>query len=318
MSSTSWKNVHQGMYPWETTFNKIIAAANVSALNGDTICIFSDYGGDNKESLYETISVLYVDIFASKDWEIKRQIIRQQYLADGRRMSFKNLNDRKRREALIPFLDAADEIAGINVTLAIQKKIKFLYSNMEAKDLLEKHLHTTGKWKNYGFERVVRVSHLVSFLIAGLSFPNQNVYWVSDEDNLFANDAKSKDMAKILSGFSGVYVKHTLSELGIGTTKIDEEDRGIEDFTSIPDLMAGAVAEITTNLSKAYGGGIPEGLASSLPEKLRPKTDLLCRWLGDNTQRLKRTVIVIEDIGENRVFASFMSLLNTLTFTMFA
>ena len=304
MSSTSWKNVHQGMYPWETTFNKIIATTNVSALNGDTICVFSDYGGDNKESLYETISVLYVDLFASKDWEIKRQIIRRQFLADGRRMSFKNLNDRKRREALVPFLDAADEIAGICVTLAIQKKVKFLYSNKHAKDLIEKHLNISGKWKAYGFERLLRVAHLISFLVAGLSNPNQNVYWVSDEDNLFANDTKSKDMAKILSGFSGVYVKHTFGELGIGTTKIDEEDRGIEDFVSIPDLTAGAVAEITTKLSKSYSGGIPKGLASQSSLLLSPKTDLLCRWLSDHTQKLRRTVITIQDNGMNNIYVS--------------
>jgi len=291
MPVPSWKSVPPGIYPWETTFNKIFANTNIPRPKGETICIFSDYGGDNQNSLYETISVLYVDLDASNEWEYKRQLVRQKFLPDGRRMSFKNLNDRKRREAIIPFLAAADEISGINVTLAIQKKIKSLYSNKEAKELLEKHLNTTGNWKEYAFERVLRVAHLISFLVAGLSSPNQNIYWVSDEDNLFANDAKSKDMAKVLSGFSGVYVEHTLGELGIGTTKIDEEDRGIEDFASIPDLMAGAVAEITTKLSKTYSGGIPKGLASSLPEKLGPKTDLLCRWLSDNTQKLKRTVI---------------------------
>jgi hypothetical protein len=49
-----------------------------------------------------------MDADSSMPWQIERLRIRQRYLPDGRRISFKGLNDVKKQQALIPFLEATD------------------------------------------------------------------------------------------------------------------------------------------------------------------------------------------------------------------
>jgi hypothetical protein len=89
-------------------------------------------------------------------------------------------------------------------------------------------------------------------------------------------------------------VSHSLGNLGVGTTKIDEEDRIDEDLNAIPDLMSGAVAEAATALAHACGGSIPIRVAVPLDKPLTPKTDLIYSWIADNQYSLQRAVTVIE------------------------
>ena len=98
----------------------------------------------------------------------------------------------------------------------------------------------------------------------------------------------------MLGKFSGLYVRHPLGELGIGTTILDEGDRLEEDLAAIPDLAAGAISEITTKLSRKSGRKIPRGLAIPYTYNFSAKTEIIGSWLMDNTQKLKRTIIVFE------------------------
>ena len=110
-----------------------------------------------------------------------------------------SLGDRQRQKALIPFLDASDELSGVLTTFAFRKSIKDLYTDKELFKLLQNTWDFKSKWKQKSFENMVRVAHLVGLLIGGLSRPNQNIYWISDEDKLFAKfKAKHKTCNKCL------------------------------------------------------------------------------------------------------------------------
>ncbi|MGA7677848.1 MAG: hypothetical protein WCA51_05705 [Dehalococcoidia bacterium] len=248
----------------------------------------SDYGGQHKESNYEIISILAFDYEAAIEWEIKRRQIRNKILKDGRRMSFKNLGDHRRKQALPPFLSAANSIAGICAIFVISKRIKYLCSLPEQLRELAKYAALEGNWKANSLEHVIRIVHFVSLLIAGLSHPDQNVYWISDEDYLFANIPRSQDVTRLTSYFTSYYVKHPLGELGIGTTQIDESDLRLEDLAALPDLVAGALSEIATKIATTHNGYIPVRLAFPLPTKLSWKSKMLSDWLSDNTSKLKK------------------------------
>jgi hypothetical protein len=75
-------------------------------------------GGAVKSHLYDVLSVLYLDLQQSSEWEQRRRVIRASHMGDGRRMCFKSLNDQRRQEALIPFLDAANSIYGLALSIA--------------------------------------------------------------------------------------------------------------------------------------------------------------------------------------------------------
>lgn len=289
-----WNRIRRPLYPWVPTVERIVNTLSIPALNGPVIYVASDYGGAHDASLYETISFVYLDMEASSEWETLRRAVRKQYLGDGRRMSFKALNDRQRQKALVPFLDAANHISGIALTMAIRKTVKNFCSDKDFFLYSKRKLGLDHRIKYSEFEKMLRVVQVVSMLVGGLSKPNQNLYWISDEDALFANDLRSRAVKAVLDRWSSHYVNHPMGEVGVGTTTIDEGDRLDEDLNAIPDLMSGAVAEMVTAVANELGGRIPTQVAVPLRFSVSPKADIIYDWVCDNQYRLQRVVIVVE------------------------
>jgi len=273
----------------------------VPRLYGPMIFIASDYGGAHKTSDYEVISVLYVDAEASGEWESRRQVVRALCMADGRRMSFKNLGDRQRQKALLTFLGASEALSGVCVSLVIRKSLKWLHGDRAFLDHIRKVVPLRAKWRDCQLERMLCITHLVGFLTGGLSRPGQSFYWISDQDDTFANRQKSADSAQVVSRFTSHYVRHQLGEMGVGTTALDEGDRFEEDLAAISDLMAGAIAELATEFGKACGGCIPSNFTIPFARKLRPKVELLVDWIYDNTGSFKKVVVLFEKQRDGRL-----------------
>lgn len=303
MRNQNWKPLQTPIYPWTRSFEKIISSYELPTLSGPIIYTVSDYGGSHKTSRYQTISVLFVDLENSRNWEIQRRQIRQQYLKDGRRLSFKGLNDKLKQNALIPFLEATDLIRGVSVTLIISKAIDNLYLRKKDLAVTRKSFGLESKWKYSSLKTAIRVTHLVSMLTAGLTKEGQDVYWISDEDEIFANAQKTRDLQKIIGKFSAINVNHNVGTLGMGTTVIDEGDRLEEDLAAIPDFIAGAMSEIATKLAQFAGGRIPPNLAVPFSGEFSTKTNIIRSWLWSKNQGLPKVVIVIEKHGKG--FATF-------------
>jgi hypothetical protein len=130
--------------------------------------------------------------------------------------------------------------------------------------------------------------------MGGLSKDRQNIYWISDDDEMFANQRRSLDVKKMLERFSSYYVDRNLGELGLGTTAIDTGDRLDEDLNSIPDLMSGAVAEVTSHIARRFGGHIPSQIALEPALGLSRKAGAIYSWIMDGDFPLKRAVVVID------------------------
>jgi hypothetical protein len=212
-------------------------------------------------------------------------------------MSYERLSDRQRAKALVPFLSAAAEIRGLCLVVIFNKTIRHLCLNEGDYVAMREAAQLRARWKDQELEEALRVTHLVACLVGGLSQPGQNVYWISDEDSLFANPGRQHDVARLLSSFSSHYTRHPLGELGVGTTALDEGDRLEEDFASVADLVAGAVAETTSRLSEACGGRIPQNVAVEYPREFLPKADLIARWLWAGGGQLRRVVVLFEAQG---------------------
>lgn len=258
----SWRNISHPLYPWVRTMNRILAVEDPPSIIGPTMLIASDYSGIDKKSLYHVTTVLCTDMEASAEWELLRRDVRQRYLADGRRMSYKALNDQNRAKALVPFLSAAEYLHGLCLVIIVNKSIRHLCLNNAADyQRMREVAKLRARWKDRELEAMLRLVHFVAVLQGGLSQPHQNIYWISDEDSFFANMVRSADVTRLLSSYSSHYVKHGLGELGVGTTAIDEGDRVEEDLAAVADLVAGAVAEVMTRMAEQCGGRIPRDLA---------------------------------------------------------
>lgn len=267
-------------------------------MSGSLIHLFSDYGGTHKESLYETSAVLYMDVEKSMSWQAERFRIRQRYLPDGRRMSFKGLNDFKKQEALVPFLEATDAIPGVLLVVAVHKSINNLCMGNELLPDWPTNRALRHKWTPRSFERALFVAHLTGMMVGGLSNSGQEVYWFSDEDELFANPNAAHDVGSIFAMFSSHYLSHPLKQLGLGTSAIDEGDRYEEDHVAIADLAAGATADMLTALAK-HAGRIPTNVALDFHGQLSTKTSVITSWLGYTGAPLKRVVAVFDPRGKS-------------------
>jgi hypothetical protein len=256
-------------------------------VKGPCLLVTSDYGGSHQRSSYEIYSVLLSDLKYCGRWHEARESIRSKFLADGRRMSYKDLNDRQRRNALVPFLDAADLIPGMCISLAVSKTVETLFEKDTSQvnpDLIE-----CLDWSKSLFERALRIVHVVSFWIAGLSRPNQDVLWFSDEDEIAANPARLALLTKVWANVMNNYTVHPLRHLKCGTTKCDNGSKDIEDFAAIPDLVAGGLSDILTALGGSYRPGLvlPFG-------QCKTKAKVVGHWLSHQNGGLQKVVLVID------------------------
>lgn len=297
ITTSRWQPITRPIYPWVITVDRIMRCEPLGAMPGSLVHLFSDYGGTHKESLYETTAVLYADVDNSTPWQLERLRVRQHFLPDGRRMSFKGLNDVKKRRALIPFLEATNAIPGVLLVVAVHKSVKNLCWGKELRPNWPDTRTLHHKWSPRTFERALFVAHLIGLMLGGLSTAGQEVYWFSDEDELFANPNAARDVGGLLTTFSSRYVTHPLKQAGLGTSAIDEGDRYEEDHVAIADLAAGAVADMLTELAK-HAGRIPTGVALEFPGQFSPKTEVVTSWLGYSGDQLKKVMVVFEPRGK--------------------
>jgi hypothetical protein len=248
---------------------------------GETIVVASDYSGQHGS--YHIISLVLADVGQLHTWEMVRQSVRRRYIIDGRRMAFKDLNDGVKLNALVPFLAAADQIVGLSITIAIDGRIKDLTDAIGR----EQYLH----WKPRVWEKMLRTVNLVSFLVAGLSRQGQHLLWITDNDDIAANEARLSELSYIFQRVSSYYLKHKMGGFQCVKTSIDDGDRQFEDLASVPDLIAGALNEVLTRQKNLEHMPTPSVL--TLLPHMSLKSETIMKWFSDHDQPLKRLVCVI-------------------------
>jgi hypothetical protein len=132
-----------------------------------TLLIGSDYSDSTKEPIPVT-SLLITNIESIGPWDCHRLRLRERYLPEQRRMSYKALNGRHRRTALMPFLAVANQVPGLLVTIAMDKKVAAIFES-DSSDTSEqstRHLLFEG-WKPAPIERAMRTIHFASALCVG-------------------------------------------------------------------------------------------------------------------------------------------------------
>lgn len=269
-----------------------------SVRRGPKLFFTSDYSGQHKSSRFETYSFLIADAIFLWLWEEMRIKFREKYLTDGRRISYKSLNDRKRKKVLVPFLSAANSIPGLCITFCVDKDIPSLFEKHGILDLTQPEYQEYRHWKPIVFEKLLRIAHFSSLILACMSAPNQDILWITDEDEIVPNELRLREVCKIFSHHMNHYLSHYMGQTRFGTTKSDDGSRSIEDLTAIPDIVAGAISDIAKELPGESGKAINQFILSrSTAEK--DKTRLIFDWYCDPNHTLKRLLVSIK-YNENR------------------
>lgn len=278
-------------WPWTSAFSRQLLQVRPKPFQGSHLLFGSDYSGDHKESRFRVYGFVIADADASPEWPASCRNVRLNFLADGRRMSFKNLNDIHRRRALVPFLEAAESLEGHVVGVAVTKHLPRLSTGTSTMDLW-KNLHgLQSRWDPKTFEQMVRVAHFFSLILAAWSSPGMHVSWITDDDSIVANAGRLEDTHQLAARLSSLYVPHDLGEFMMNTVAVDNRERAFEDFAAIPDLAAGMLAEVLLSAPVAGAFG---GLRMFQGKELSEKSALIADWFWHRGGPLRKTCILID------------------------
>jgi hypothetical protein len=150
--------------------NHIAASSHVqedclrSLRSAPSLLMFSDYGGAHKHARYEVLSFLVSTVHGLQSFDTERRRLREASLGLERRMSYKALNDRIRMRSLRAYLAATDQLQGLLVNFAVDKRATDRLGEGYTSDAAFGHL---GAWAHRPFGKLTRVGHLGAILIEG-------------------------------------------------------------------------------------------------------------------------------------------------------
>jgi hypothetical protein len=170
-------------------------------------------------------------------------------------------------------LKAADSLRGWCVTVAVHKSLGWLVSDKASCELWKREVELRSNWNAAQFENMLRIVHFLSILLSEILVDCHSVEWVSDQDEIFANEDRCIDVTKVLRLSLGSYLPKASAKILVGSSEIDTCHGGVEDLLAIPDLAAGAVGDFASG---------PEA-ATSVP----PKAMTIGRWLAASSGSLR-------------------------------
>ena len=266
--------------------------------------VTSDYSGEHRGASFQVLSILITDPSRCEQWLRARNEVRREFLSDGRRMSFKQLRDRQRAEALVPWLRAADLIPGICFAIGIERNYGSMFDPPAPLNLSHPSFAPYAKWPRATLEKACRLCHFVGLTVAAMASPGQDVFWYTDEDEIASHAQRLRELVNLFAWVSSHYLTVDLRHLRVGTTAMDDGSRLVEDLASIPDLVAGAVSEVLARKT-AENVTLTDTLLWPVSEPT-DKAMTVLSWLGTIPAELKRLSCVVESTGPSESTVSFL------------
>lgn len=267
-----------------------------------TILIGSDYGGCHRAAEFEVASFLVTNLESIGAWNAARSRLRKAGLPQNRRMSYKALGDHHRKKALMPFLETADHITGLLISIAVDRTISSLFEGERTGEERAILREVFNGWKPEPIERAMRIMHFAGLILRGISRGGQDVWWFTDQDEVVANQARLRTFVSTMATISSHYLPHQLRQLRIGTTACDTANHDLEDYLAVPDLAAGALQELLSNGDARLLLDTPSLFLPNC-QTGAPKARCIMNWFSDITQNLRRVTLVMDEpvLGKPRI-----------------
>lgn len=128
----------------------------------------------------------------------------------------------------------------------------------------------------------------------------QSVTWITDEDDIAANDDRLTDVLEIAASVSSFLIDKPMVTLAVNTTAIDDDRRGFEDLVAIPDLAAGALAEAASRWPEEDNrvNGVYE------IRDLSAKSAYVHEWLASQDGALRKVNMMMRSIGDGQMLTN--------------
>ncbi len=260
--------------------------------DGSPLVLACDHSGEHAMPEFRVLSFLVTTYKAVAKWEPLRIAVRKKHFADGRRMSFKTLNDALRINAFPSFLNAASQLKGVLFCVGVEKGFAL------PKDKLPPRQHD---WTADTLNKLVEVCVFGGVMVDGLRSNGQPVHWITDDDSTVSAEEAKADAVNLMGRLFHKYPSEYL-EVGVGVASQFDDDLRAEDLVAIPDLAAGAYSETLTLMGKASMPTSGTGpMDAILFEQI--KSSLINTWRSEIDKPLKHMNALIRraDAGQMRV-----------------
>ncbi len=253
--------------------------------------IFSDYGGDDRASRYQTYSFLIAALDGAHFVLDELQVLRGTHglTAPPREMAFKNLNYGPLFRALPSWLNAVDKLPALLFTLLVDKRshsvitadsrsaLKAFMASARATGLVPPRTPEMT-------ERAFRIASCVAYFTSLLCRESQTVIWLSDRDGSAANPTLTESLKRATMSLAAKVRPDLKVTFAFGTeTELPRHGANYRELLSIPDLAAGALAQGVSRAVPRAPGQRPQTDYS--PSKL----STILRWMAIQRIGLKKT-----------------------------
>jgi hypothetical protein len=291
------ENVHaRELWPWGYSIQKIIAASEPKPRETDHLLIASDYGGNHAKASHLIYCYLVVK-GGGRRWQLAIQAARRDHMQERGVMSYKRLNDPVRQKALVLFLQAAADLDGHLVAIAVDKRKRSLSIMDEAAaDKIAGAFELKSFWNARALEAMLRKTQFAAIVSSMWALRLSIINWITDADEFVANDLRHDDALQAMARFCAFYLPGPQGILRLNTTTQDDDGTNFEDLCAIPDLAAGMLSDISTKLYQV--GSWTDRMEKVIHGELPPKVSILADWFWDTEMHLRKTLISIDVLEE--------------------
>ena len=266
--------------------------------DSDNLYIFSDYSG-NKDQQLISYSIFILDENSVNSFTSSQKSFWKDYALGSKIIEYKKLNDGYRKRALVPFLRLCNKLNGLILTVLFHKNTKSIYTD-EIPENLQAQISV---WKkNYVKEKFLRLRDFILLILNGLGRENQNVLWITDNDEIVANNLQLISATNILRETLYEHLDYTIGEFELRTLDVDSPDNCFEKLCSLSDLTAGGLVDFVGNYHNANIFPKDGEIAEPILQKL--KVNAITNWLSKTEEgdMLKKITIKITDTKNDGLF----------------
>ncbi|WP_306261344.1 hypothetical protein [Pararhizobium sp. IMCC21322] len=260
---------------------------NLEAHGNETVAVFSDYAGESSGD-HHTYSFLTCGWNTSGAFLDKMRDIRAKTQLGDKEIAFKDFRMGQMQRALPDYLKAADLLLhGFLLTIVVDKKLLSLFGPNEKNTLkkLSETLETAGLgvWKPASAEKLLRVVHSTAFLVALLAKSGQNVFWMSDNDTICANETLHNNALDLLGRTVNTYSKaKNFSNFG-GAAPFKDRNLGHLDLLSLADITASSIEHYLTLKNETHLNNF----------EVKAGSHSVLQWLAHDGLSLSKMTIIV-------------------------
>ena len=198
--------------------------------------LFSDYSSCNQVALYSFLitSEKNLALFNSaiSSWRYSQNL--------NRRFDYKKLGDRVKSRLLHKFLDHVDAVPALMLTISIDNRIGGLLTGSRfVRDAYKAVIPFDERVPDRIVEQVFRCAAFAAILVNGLCSPGQDLVWMSDDDDMFANDNLAVRVKGIVETIFDRVTTMPMGSMGYTIASKAKSHSGAQDLLSVCDLSCG-------------------------------------------------------------------------------